>query len=286
MRAGLFPGQGVPAARVLEALPENDEFVERAQVVLGFPLRRRVAVSARREGARLPTVVAQPAIFVAGMRTFFERDESCDFYAGHSLGEYAALVAAGALSFEDALRIVRVRAEAMQSAARRSPGGMAAVIGLGRDDVEQIAIATGTTIANDNAPDQIVIAGREDALSEAARRATAAGGRCVLLEVAGPFHTGAVAAAAGPLRSALEQVEIRAPAVPVISNVTARPYRSPEEIRTLLLRQLTNEVRWRETVLYLRDAGVDDFVDFGPGRVVGQLVQRTLRLSREARAGV
>jgi [acyl-carrier-protein] S-malonyltransferase len=277
VRAGLFPGQGIPAGTVLEGLPEDDPLVTEAQMTLGYPLRRRVKITARRKGALLATELAQPAIFVASVRGWREADAHFDFYAGHSLGEYSALVAGGALSFTDALEIVRVRGEAMNAASKTAPGSMIAVLGMGVEAATEIAERAGVKVANDNAPDQVVLAGPEEGLEKAATLVSDAGARSVLLEVSGPFHTEGVASAADDLRGVLASVDIRQPSVPVISNVTGRPYGSPDEIKELLVTQLTHPVRWREGVEFLWAQGARDFVDFGPGKVVAGLASRITR---------
>jgi [acyl-carrier-protein] S-malonyltransferase len=262
---------------VLEGLPEDNPLVTEAQMTLGYPLRRRVKITARRKGALLATELAQPAIFVASVRAWREADAHFDFYAGHSLGEYSALVAGGALSFTDALEIVSVRGEAMNAASKNAPGSMVAVLGMGVDTAANIAERAGVKVANDNAPDQVVLAGPEAGLEKAAALVSEAGARSVLLEVSGPFHTEGVAAAADDLRRVLTSVDVRQPEVPVISNVTGRPYGSPDEIKELLVTQLTHPVRWRESVEFLWSQGARDFVDFGPGKVVAGLASRITR---------
>jgi [acyl-carrier-protein] S-malonyltransferase len=280
MRLGLFPGQGIPAQTVLEALAGEHELLATADEILGYDLRKRVEIAARRKGATLPTLVAQPAIFVAGVMALKSADpegRGFDCLAGHSLGEYTALVAAGALGYEDGLRAVKVRAQAMEAASRSAPGGMAAVLGLDLDAVENIARSSGVMVANDNAPGQVVVAGSEERLPEAAALVRAAGARSVLLEVAGPFHTPAMASAAPALLDVLERIEVRPPRVPVVSNVTARPHGAPEAIKKLLVEQLTEPVRFRESLEWLWQKGARDFEDVGPGRVVAGLAQRTFR---------
>ena len=289
MRVGLFPGQGVPAATVLDALSTDDPLVTGAAGMLGYDLRRRVEIAARRKGATLPTVVAQPAIFVAGVsswRRAGDERRSVDFLAGHSLGEYTALVCGESMGFEDALSVVQARAEAMEAAARSSPGGMAAVLGLDLDDVEAIARRAGAVVANDNSPGQVVLSGTDAALSEAAGLVRAAGARSVLLEVAGPFHTDAMAPAVARVEDALERVEVHDPRTPVVSNVTARPYRSTDDIRRLLVQQVTHRVRFRESAEWLWSQGVRDFDDFGPGRVAAGLVQKTFRTLESSEVSV
>lgn len=174
-----------------------------------------------------------------------------------------------------ALRAVAARGEAMQDAAKSSPGGMVAVMRLGRERVEEIARRAGVRIANDNSPEQMVLAGPDGALEEASALVGAAGGRSVLLEVSGAFHTDAMAPAAPVLAAVLDRVEIRSPAIPVISNVTARPYRAPGEIRKLLVAQVTEPVRFRESLEFAHREGVREYRDFGPGRVVERLAMKT-----------
>jgi malonyl CoA-acyl carrier protein transacylase len=283
MIVGLFPGQGIPARTVLEALPSDDPLLASARDVLGYDLRRKVEIAARRKGAMLPTSLAQPAIFTASLISFRRAEangRTFDCFVGHSLGEYSALVAAGALGFEHALRCVAVRAEAMQTASRASHGGMAAILGLDLDVVEGLARASGAEVANDNAPAQAVIAGPEDRLAEAAAMARSHGGRSVLLEVSGPFHTAAMAPARPMLSRALEKADIGAPRVPVVANVTARPHGQAHEIAALLVDQLCERVRFRESLEWLWEAGAREHEDLGPGRVVAGLAQRTFARMR------
>lgn len=288
MKVGLFPGQGIPPPAVLSGLTENDESLSQAGEVLGYDLRRKVEVASRRPKASLPTSLAQPAIFTAGIISFrrAERDGTAfDYFAGHSLGEYAALVAGGSMSFPDALKAVAIRGEAMHDAAQKSPGGMAAVLGLSFEDAASIADEAGVVLANDNAPGQVVLSGSENGLAAAARLVRGRGGRAVLLDVTGPYHTEAMRPAVPALADELGRIEIRPPLVPVISNITARPYQSPEEIRTLLVEQLMKRVRFRESLLWLADQGVHEFEDLGPGRVASGLAQRTFgSVSKEKEA--
>lgn len=279
-KVGLFPGQGIPAGTVHAALPKDAPELAAARSVLGYDLRRRVEIAARRKGATLPTAVAQPAIFVAGiisLRTAGPRVSGHGYVAGHSLGEYTALVAAGALSFQDGLRAVGTRAEAMEAAGKAFPGTMAAVIGLDLATVEDLARRSGVEVANDNAPGQVVLAGPEEALAEAAGLVRAEGARSVLLQVSGPFHSAGMAPAEEALRHALEDIEILSPSVPVISNVTARPHGDATEIRRLLVAQLTSRVRFRESLEWLHAQGAREFDDIGPGKVVEGLAQRTFQ---------
>lgn len=277
MTLGLFPGQGIKAKIVLEALTVDDPYLLQADDVLGYDLRRRTQIAAGNGTAVLPTAIAQPAIFVASMISWRGENRSFNCLTGHSLGEYAALVAAGSISFGHALCAVAVRADAMHRAARANPGGMAAVLGLDVAQASEIADATGAWIANDNAPGQVVLSGSEEILAAAGSLVRAAGGRSVLLDVSGPFHSPAMATAADALKDALDHVSIRSPRVPVISNVTARPYRAPGEIRKCLLLQLTEKVRFTESLRWLWDQGVRAFEDIGPGDVTAGLARRSFR---------
>jgi [acyl-carrier-protein] S-malonyltransferase len=279
VRAALFPGQGIPAAQVLEGLPDEDRYVQTADEVLGYPLRQRVQTAVQ-TGSKLTTVLAQPAIFVASMvayRRATEEGARFDFLAGHSLGEFGALSAGEAFTFKRGLALVKARAAAMEKAARANPGGMAAIIGLGRDKVEDLATRSGLEVANDNAPGQLVVSGSDEGLAAAATMVTAEGGRIVRLEVSGPFHTSAMDGAAEELKLALEATDVRSPKLPVLSNLTASPYRAPGEIRQLLIQQVNNPVRWRSCIEWLWENGAREFVDVGPGRVVDGLARRTLR---------
>ena len=281
MRAALFPGQGVAASAVLDAL-ENGPLLDLANDLAGTDLVAAVARCAGRARPVLPTAIAQPALVVAGLaaheRAVAEHGPF-ELYAGHSVGEYTALAAAGALSYEDALRLVCVRARAMHDAARSAGGGMAAVKGVTTPELEGICESAGAVVGNDNSPAQLVVSGPDGALAEVAPRVRERGGRCLLLAVEGAFHSPAMAPATTTLRDALDRVDLRMPAARVVANVTARPYRAPGEIRSLLVRQLTERVRFRESIEWMGAAGAADFVDLGPGRVVGKLADATLEAS-------
>jgi malonyl CoA-acyl carrier protein transacylase len=279
VKIGLFPGQGVPAKKVREALSSDSPFLQQAGEILGYDIVKKIETITRRPKTALPTEIAQPALFIAGVIAWntAPRDEqgTFDFLAGHSLGEYTALVAGGAMTYDGCLRAVAARGQAMQDAASNSSGGMVAVIRLDFDAVEEIARRTGTVIANDNSPHQLVLAGPEDALEEAAALVGAAEGRAVLLEVSGAFHTEAMEPAKPVLAKILDETEIRAPRIPVISNVSARPHGTPEEVRGQLVSQLVERVRFRESLEWSYAQGVRDYHDFGPGRVVERLAMKT-----------
>ncbi len=284
MRAGLFPGQGIEAKSVLSALAGEHPLVSQACDLLNRDLVARVEQVARRARGVLPTSLAQPAIFVAGLISFekaIEHRDMFDYFAGHSLGEYTALVAGGSLSFGQGLKLVAARGAAMERATKASPGGMAAALGLGLADVSEIAAANDLTVANDNSPQQVVLSGDSNQLANAAQAVRAAGGRCVLLPVEGAFHSRAMLPAATELADALVATDIRSPSTPVVSNVSARPYRAPGEIRKLLVEQLTGRVRFRESLEHLNQKGVTEFVDLGPGNIVGRLAKATVGKAAE-----
>ncbi|MDP6573526.1 MAG: ACP S-malonyltransferase [Rhodospirillales bacterium] len=201
------------------------------------------------------------------------------FVAGHSLGEYSALVAAGALTLPDAARLVRTRGRAMQDAVPVGEGAMAALLGLDLDDARAVAeeAAEGEvcTAANDNAPGQVVVSGARTAIERVLEIAADHGAkRAIMLPVSAPFHCALMAPAADVMAGALAEVEMAAPEVPLIANVRAAEVTEPDEIRELLVEQVTGTVRWRESVLYMKEKGVEAFVELGTGKVLCGLVRR------------
>jgi [acyl-carrier-protein] S-malonyltransferase len=219
---------------------------------------------------------AQPAIFcaaLAGFDVLRDRVEP-DVMAGHSLGEIAALVAADAITAEDGLRLVAARGRLMQEAAERAEeGGMLAVRARDRGPVEEVAGDCGLTLANDNAPDQIVLSGANAMLAAAEQRLRDAGVRTKRLAVAGAFHSALMEPAVEPFRELTRETEVRDPRVPVFSCVTAAPF---DDVRELLVKALTHPVRWLEVMRALHERGVTHFVETGPGRVLAGLVRKSL----------
>ncbi|MGH2918347.1 MAG: ACP S-malonyltransferase [Solirubrobacteraceae bacterium] len=220
----------------------------------------------------------QPALFLCSIAQWAtdhtEDDETPLAAAGHSLGEYAALTAAGAIAFEDAVRLVGARSNAMARAADMQSGGMVAVLGGERDDVLELGAELGLSLANDNAPGQIVLSGPMEAVDAAAERADTIGARGRKLQVGGAFHSPLMAPAAEALHEALDDTEIGEPAFPVLSNGSARPF---VDIRAELAQNLLKPVRFRETLFALQDMGAEAYVECGPGNVLKGLVKRTLR---------
>jgi [acyl-carrier-protein] S-malonyltransferase len=223
------------------------------------------------------TQFAQPAIFCASLAGWdaLGRPEG-DFMAGHSLGELAALVSAGALTERDGLRLVALRGRLMHEAGEQAgDGGMLALLGTGAaEQAGALAEEHGLSVANDNSPQQVVLSGARAALPDAADSAKELGLRAIELPVSGAFHSPMMASALPEFGAALERVEIAEPRVPVLSAVTAAPF---EDVRAQLLQALTMPVRWRETLLALRELGAERFVEVGPGRVLTGLVKRTLK---------
>lgn len=232
---------------------------------------------------------AQPALLavsMAVMRVLEERgfrlqeDDQCvKFVAGHSLGEYSALCAAGALTIADGARLLRIRGRAMQAAVPVGQGAMAALLGVGKEVAERLAAAASEgevcQLANDNEPTQAVISGAKTAIDRAAKLAKEHGvRRFVPLNVSAPFHCALMQPAADAMAEALAQTTVRRPAVPVIANVTAGPVSEPEEIKLRLVAQVTGTVRWRESVAAMAEAGVADIVEVGAGKVLAGLAKR------------
>lgn len=281
-----FPGQGSQQVGMgkdlAERFPAAARIFARADEVLGFPLSR-LCFEGPAEALN-DTINAQPAILtasVAALRVLEERGESPTCVAGHSLGELTALVAADALTFEDALLLVRERGRLMKAAGARRPGGMAAVLGLDTNEVaaicEHISQETGgyVGIANDNSPGQVVISGDETALAAGIEAMHAAGARRVIrLAVSIAAHSPLMAEAAAAFRHALEKVPFRQPRIPFIANATTEELTEPESIREALVRQLTSPVRWRESVRRMIHRGVARFVEVGPGDVLTNLLRR------------
>ena len=261
-RALVFPGQGSHADGMEEPHRVNS-MLARGLEVLGHDPFPRLDAGTRTQ---------QPALFLCSVAAWDAAGRPrAAAAAGHSLGEYAALVAAGALEFDDAVALVDERAAAMAAAAAQMRGGMVAMLGGERADVEGLAAQLGLTVANDNAPGQLVLSGRLDALAVVEEYAREVGARVRRLDVGGAFHSPLMGPAAERLAAALERVEFRAPDMPVYSGGSAAPFAHP---RRELAENLLRPVRWRETVLAMRAAGIERFVELGPGRVLTGMVRR------------
>jgi malonyl CoA-acyl carrier protein transacylase len=220
------------------------------------------------------THLAQPALYCAGLAHFKQAGSPAGaMLSGHSLGELAALVAAGALDAEAGLRLAIVRGRLMEDAGRANPGGMVASLGGEDEAVRAIAAELGLTLANDNAPGQLVLSGDAEAVSEARKRLRAAGGKAIRLPVAGAFHSPLMATASDGFAAALAETEFRAPEVPVYSGTAAAPF---EDIRAGLAAALTKPVLWQDTLKRMHADGAEAFLETGPGDILTGLVRRTL----------
>jgi malonyl CoA-acyl carrier protein transacylase len=265
----LFPGQGSQTPDMRDLVAERrPELLELAEEIVGEDPFPRVEAG---------TKFAQPAIFCASLAGWEALGRPAgDFMAGHSLGELAALVAAGCLGERDGLELVALRGRLMQESGERAgDGSMLALLGAGAaDHAAEVADAHGLAVANDNSPQQVVLSGPRGSLPEAAHAASEFGLRAMELDVTGAFHSPMMAAAVPEFEAALKQIEFKRPRVPVLSAVTAQPF---DDIPLRLAQALTHPVRWRETMLALRERGVERFVEVGPGRVLTGLVKRTLK---------
>lgn len=294
--AYLFPGQGSQHVGMGQALyqrePAARAVFDQADALLGFSLSSLCFFGP--EEALTDTINQQPALYVTGLAAW-QVMQSQDwppptFVAGHSLGELTALAAAGSLTFADGLRLVRRRGELMKRAGEEQPGAMAAVLGLELETLVTICAAAQARrsrpvqVANDNCPGQVVISGDKSALTEAVAQAEAAGARkVVILPITIAAHSPLMASAAAEFAAAVAATPIQPPTVPLVANVTARPVTTPDEIRAELTSQLTGNVQWHDSVRYLRQAGVTDFVEVGPGDVLTSLMKRIDRQAQRRR---
>lgn len=288
-KAFVFPGQGSQAVgmgrELHEAFPAAREVFQEVDDALSQKLSKLMFEGP--ESDLTLTENAQPALMsvsLAVLRTMqseggFELGAKADFVAGHSLGEYSALAAAGALELADTARLLKRRGQAMQQAVPVGKGAMAALLGMDLEDAQQVAEeAAGDEVcapANDNAPGQVVISGHVAAVERAIELAKERGAkRAVLLPVSAPFHCDLMAPAADVMAKALAEVTLMPPAVSLIANVTAEPVGDPEEVRSLLIQQVTGMVRWRESVQRMAAERVDTLVELGAGKVLSGLTRR------------
>ena len=280
MKVYMFPGQGSQfpgmAKELYDTNPTAREMFDRANEILGFDITD-IMFNGTSEDLK-QTKVTQPAVFLHSViLAKCSPDFKPDMVAGHSLGEFSALTAAGALDFEDGLRLVSIRAHAMQKACEANPGTMAAILALPTETVESLcAEVDGVVVpANYNCEGQIVISGSVDAVTEASEKMKAAGAkRALILPVGGAFHSPLMQPAAEELAAGIESVEFKTPVCPVYQNVTALPTTDPAEIKKNLLAQLTAPVRWTQSVVNMVADGATSFTEAGPGKVLQGLVSK------------
>jgi [acyl-carrier-protein] S-malonyltransferase len=291
--AFLFPGQGAQSVgmcrSIVEKYPVARRLFDRAGEILGYDLAKLCFEGPKEQLDS--TVYSQPALFVSSLAALEMLKEvkpdlvaQCVMTAGLSLGEYTALVFADALSFEDGLKVVQRRGQAMQDSADRQPSGMASLLMLDRDKVQEIcdqASAVGQiSIANFLCPGNLVVSGDKPACAKAVELAEAAGGKAVPLPVAGAFHTTIMQPADQKLSEVLSSIALKSPRIPVVSNVDAAAHSNPEEIRELLVRQVISPVRWEDSIRWILEQGITEFTEIGPGKVLTGLLKRIDRKAK------
>ena len=284
MHAFVFPGQGAQFVGMGKDLYDNvplaKELFDRANEILGFPITD--IMFAGTDEQLKQTKVTQPAIFLHSVILARSLGDAFkpDMAAGHSLGEFSALVAAGALGFEDGLKLVSKRAMAMQKACEQNPSTMAAIIALPDEKVEEICASVDGVVvpANYNCPGQLVISGTNEAIDEACAKLTAAGAkRALKLNVGGAFHSPLMEPARVELEAAIAAAPFAKPVCPVYQNVDAKPHTDPAEIRANLIAQLTSPVRWTQIVQNMLADGATSFTELGPGSVLQRLIKKVDR---------
>ena len=284
-RSFIFPGQGSQfigmGKDLFESFTEAREVFEEVDESLSQNLSK-MTFEGNESDLNL-TENTQPALMSISMAIIrvlegqggIHIHKNCQFVAGHSLGEYTALTAVGALSIFDSARLLKLRGQAMQKAVPVGVGAMAAIIGPTFEDVKSIADEAGCEVANDNSVGQVVISGAKEAIDTAVTLASDRGAkRAVLLPVSAPFHCSLMQPAADAMKQALAETQVNAPSVPVFTNVTAAPENDPETIKSLLVEQVTGVVRWRESVINMKAEGVGEMIETGAGKVLAGLIRR------------
>ncbi len=284
-RAFVFPGQGSQfvgmGKDLADAFPEarltfeevDDSLNERLSKIIFEGPEDQLNLTENTQPALMAVSMAVVNVLTrnAGIRL----ENAASYMAGHSLGEYSALTAAGALELADTARLLKLRGQSMQKAVPVGEGAMAAILGLDFEDVKAIADESSCEAANDNSPGQVVVSGRKGAVEAAVALATEKGAKkAVTLPVSAPFHCTLMAPAAQKMAQALADTDIRPPFLPVVANVTAQGVTDPHDIRLLLVDQITSMVRWRESVLWMKEQGVEEIIELGAGKVLSGLIRR------------
>ncbi|MBP3317654.1 MAG: ACP S-malonyltransferase [Alistipes sp.] len=290
--AYVFPGQGAQFSGMGKEIYENNtkakELFDKANEILGFKITDIMFNGSDEELKQ--TNVTQPAVFLHSVILAKVMNIAPDAVAGHSLGEFSALVAAGAISFEDGLRLVAKRAAAMQRCCENNPGGMAAILGLDDAKVEEICTQSDGVVvaANYNCPGQLVISGADEAINNACSALKEAGARRALrLPVGGAFHSPLMEDAGAELEQAIADTNFNTPVCPIYQNVDAAPHTNPEEIKANLIAQLTAPVRWTQSVKTMIADGVTEFTELGPGAVLQGLIKKvSAEVTAESRANI
>jgi [acyl-carrier-protein] S-malonyltransferase len=280
--AFLFPGQGSQYEGMADHWTEHREgrkVLQRASKALGWDV-----VEASRDPEQLKrTDIVQPAIFacdLAANAVLRAEGVPCDAVAGHSLGEYAALVAAGVMDLKHGLQALAVRATAMQEASEKNPGGMTALLGMSLEEAREVCEVAGRgdvlAVANENGPKQTVLSGSIAALERAEELARGRGAKAVRLPVAGAFHSPLMDSAVQPVREVVSRIDFEQPSIPVVPNASGKPTTQPLVLRDLLSRHLSSSVRWDASVRAMAEMGIDWFIEAGPGDVLGKLARRAV----------
>lgn len=286
--AFIFPGQGSQAVSMGKDLYDNypvaKEIFEKVDETLKQNLSSIIFEGPLEDLTKTentqPALMAVSVAFLEAIKkeTGKEINELCKYVAGHSVGEYSALVAAGSLSVENAAKILRIRGQEMQNSFPKGEGAMAAILGLKIDDLESIikTIDKGICdIANDNTESQIVVSGDQTGIDEVSSKVKNAGGKAIKLNVSGPFHSRLMEKASIAMESHLKEININKPKVPAFLNVTSQESTDPEQIRQSLISQVAGRVRWRETIINMSNNGVDNLVEIGSGRVLTNMIKKS-----------